>query len=436
MTNAVIGFDFGTSCSKVIIHVNEERYAINFSKVTNRKDYPYFLPTRLFLTESESFSLSEGKYAFPDIKLNLINNPDLSTTLNQNSVTSVELVMAYLALAFQQVRTCFFEETPHYQNDDLVWSVNLGMPARSYDNKKLYHALFVALASAWEISFKQHVSLEQIKTTHKDVINRINFEAISADKEFYDNKTDASFAVFPEVIAQIVGYAKSHLRIEGLHLLIDVGASTLDLATFNIYHTETEDDLFPIFVSEIERLGALMLHKHRISCLEKEHGFTADFEIKDFSAIPSKYQGYDLTRYDEKFLSRCTEFIQRGIIDTRNNRHPNAQAWRNGMRVFLCGGGSQMSKYRDLIGKINRWFYRYTHERTQFNIIDLPKPENINVTLQDYHRLSVAYGLSFSSFDIGEVRLPSEIPDLPREAPAVTNETTNWRDRFVGNEQL
>ena len=47
---------------------------------------------------------------------------------------------------------------------------------------------------------------------------------------------------------------------------------------------------------------------------------------------------------------------------------------------------------------------------------DIPKPETLlaeGLYARDYHRLSVAYGLSFSFDDIGKIVPPSEIGDIP-----------------------
>ncbi len=449
--DAVIGFDFGTSCSKVIIHIEQERYAVNFSSLTQRKDYPYFLPTRLFLDNLGNFSLIEGEQSFSDIKINLMSDPSLVINIKQGAITAAELVTAYLALAFQQVREYFFTKHPRYKEYDLQWSVNLGMPASSYENKELYKTLFIALAGAWEVSFEEDINIEFIKKACDEAEERINFGNIKVEKGFYDNKMAANFSVFPEVIAQIVGYAKSSLRIDGLHLLVDVGASTLDMATFNVHHDEYEDDLFPLFVSKVERLGALMLHRNRVLNLQKYRGVDFDKNIKDFSVIPTIYRGhnnefYNIEEYDKEFLNKCENFILIGITQTKNSRHPYAPEWgesrqniktnhvddsvldgvipkyrnleekmnakntRGGLRVFLCGGGSQLKEYETVIEKVHQKFNR-SFTSIDFNLIQLPNLMNID----NFHRMLVAYGLSFDSFDIGGIKLESEIENLTKK---------------------
>ena len=46
----------------------------------------------------------------------------------------------------------------------------------------------------------------------------------------------------------------------------------------------------------------------------------------------------------------------------------------------------------------------------------LSKPDNLenpDVDSDTFKRLAVAYGLSFDSFDIGDIEPPSRIPDIP-----------------------
>ena len=49
-----------------------------------------------------------------------------------------------------------------------------------------------------------------------------------------------------------------------MYLLIDIGAGTVDIATFILY-TESDNDLFTLLTTEVKRYGAFMLHKHRLN---------------------------------------------------------------------------------------------------------------------------------------------------------------------------
>ena len=46
----------------------------------------------------------------------------------------------------------------------------------------------------------------------------------------------------------------------------------------------------------------------------------------------------------------------------------------------------------------------------------LPKPEELEATVDEanYHRLAVAWGLSYPEYEIGSITRPSKIDDVPR----------------------
>ena len=46
---------------------------------------------------------------------------------------------------------------------------------------------------------------------------------------------DDEISLFPEFLAQIAGYVRSPGRQADLHMLVDVGAGTMDATTFNVH---------------------------------------------------------------------------------------------------------------------------------------------------------------------------------------------------------
>ena len=68
-----------------------------------------------------------------------------------------------------------------------------------------------------------------------------------------------------------------------------------------------------------------------------------------------------------------------------------------------------------------------------FVIKDIPKPEQLeapDLPLQEYDRLAVAYGLSFTSFEIGEIIPESKISDIE-----YNERILDVDERYVGPEQ-
>ena len=67
---------------------------------------------------------------------------------------------------------------------------------------------------------------------------------------------------FPEFVAQISSYRQSPQRRRDLHLLVDVGAGTVDIVTFHVWEPE-ETDCYSILEAAVEKLGTHMLLGYR-----------------------------------------------------------------------------------------------------------------------------------------------------------------------------
>jgi hypothetical protein len=80
--------------------------------------------------------------------------------------------------------------------------------------------------------------------------------------------------------------------------------------------------------------------------------------------------------------------------------------------VLFCGGASNNEVYQHYIGRVNSSDSR----SLRFNLSTLEAPESLDIVgvkSCDYHRLSVAFGLSFQ--DLGEFVGPDEIPPISSE---------------------
>ena len=93
---------------------------------------------------------------------------------------------------------------------------------------------------------------------------------------------------------------------------------------------------------------------------------------------------------------------------TKEKRYRRSTRWETGVPLFLCGGGSKMDFYIDLVDSIE------AGGPYKIRKVSLPKPDRLTakkLPRDAYDRLSVAYGLSFDALDIGEIIETSEIED-------------------------
>ena len=141
-------------------------------------------------------------------------------------------------------------------------------------------------------------------------------------------------------------------------------------------------------------------------------GVTPIPEPEDYILNP---QQVELAEVDKTFQNDCAALIRRVVYETQRHRNPLASAWDCGLPVFISGGGAQMSLYREVLELAEKMLTRVILW-AEFQQMALAKPSDLEAPGFEcrYHRLAVAYGLSFSSLDIGHITPPREIPDISR----------------------
>ena len=134
----------------------------------------------------------------------------------------------------------------------------------------------------------------------------------------------------------------------------------------------------------------------------------------------------NITHPNKRFLL-FTEKIKNKILKvlnlTKQNRYYTSPNWQNGIRTFVCGGGAQSSIYMEAIGKV----------KPKYNLIpiSLPLPDNLiatNLSEDKFHRVSVAYGLSFDAMNLGNIRKKTEVDDLRKPQLPERKSNTDFDD--------
>lgn len=438
-TDIVIGFDFGTSCTKVIIQdgVLKKAYAVPFNGVGCAGN-PYLLPTAIAVDYDGNLILGQGGELFDALKIKFLQNPDQSIgPFNGVTLTAAEATSAYIGLVLRKIREWFWQEKrSDYQGVKIDWQLNIGMSSRSYADKILKSQMERLALAGWNLTLKP---VDEIN------VSEVKIAMVSADRQLSENIFDEeaqqlhpdNICSIPEIIAQVVGYARSPMRQDGMYLIVDVGATTIDVSNFIIHESDGED-LYTILVAEVEKLGASIFHNYRIACAEtiiRKFISTAEaenFRQKALRTLGLAYDGIaplpniekyfpalsrealrDYRKNNEEFMVECSRVVRKVIKESRFRRNPNSPAWQEGLPVFLCGGGSQIGMYKNIIPHAQK---RLSHAAfSGFDQKQLPKPVNLetaDIPPRDYHRMSVAYGLSFPCIDIGEIIPPGAVEDL------------------------
>ena len=76
-SDIVIGFDFGTSSSKIVIRDSgmQTAYAVPFGSLACSGN-GYLIPTIIFISDNGELSLSAGEHSYANLKIHLMNNPE------------------------------------------------------------------------------------------------------------------------------------------------------------------------------------------------------------------------------------------------------------------------------------------------------------------------------------------------------------------------
>lgn len=406
----VIGLDFGTAFTKIVIGETRRAYAIPFGDSAHPSN-KYLLPGILTIGPAGDMSLGVGANGklYTDLKMNILNG-----VVNDESF---EAIVAFLALALRRARGWFLTKyRKTYELQKINWSVNVGLPTKQYHDEELNGLYNRIVRAAWHAStYEGSLTIDRVRASIQNDGGLINPEDVGT---------------FPEFVAQVLGYVRSPARQDDLHLLVDVGAGTFDVAMFNV-HKDRDGDRFPIFAGRVEQFGVQMLHRYRVgkaresgAALKDEHYVEGSADAKVASTLGLTRD--ELRRIDGPFIENLRQQIIAAKQDT-HRRYPNSPRWRNDqgpktvMPLFLCGGGARSELYATFTNNIVR-----DNLPCRLTQRTLGKPDRLvapGVGAVNYDRLSVAYGLSHEQFDIGTIVPQHELDDLDHQAKNPENTT-------------
>jgi hypothetical protein len=287
--------------------------------------------------------------------------------------TALEAAAAFLALQMRQARGWLNKNRPEFTRANLRWWYNIGFPAAKLDQTHLSRYYNTCVAAA-------------IKALHFDgplsvtLMRRLVSETNAAEL------TSLNGALVPEVAAAVASFAKSFRRETGLYVMVDVGASTLDCCTFSL-SSQNGFPKCPIFLADVSLRGV-----QPWECCE------GDDPLK--------------TAFEQDVRNR-----KRGVIwHTKSRRDPMSNRWREGLPVFLIGGGSSANMYQKAVASLDPWLRTYIRSSNGVRLIHLTEPENVEYQCPtvSVHRLAVGIGLSYHTLDIDEIVLPRDIEDISR----------------------
>ena len=403
----IVGLDFGTSSTKVIVRLpfepGEPTLAIPAPAPCRSGDDQYLWQTVLWLQGDGAFAPwpAFGAEVLSALKQGLIQGRGETAIPTSGAIeaTRTDAGVAYLAFVLRYVKGWLrVNRSAHFQARRPVWFVNVGMPTASYDDLRISKPYRRIAAAAFQLAkFDSPVTLEAVKLFLDDphVV-----EAADSDEA----AEALGVAVFPEAAAEMTGFAKSARNAPGLYLLVDVGAMTLDVCMFQLNQHASQSDRYSFWAAQVRPLG-----------VDSFHWFLAEGKT------------------EPGFIAQCQRTLNSVVWHTKRHRHPNAENWKpgNDVPVFLAGGGATNRLHQDVVESVGSRLKRDVRN-DGFRRLDLPVPVAIELpeSLANFGRMAVAWGLSYPPTEIGRIEPMSAIEDI---RPPGAVET---RERFVSKDQV
>lgn len=360
------------------------------------------------------------------LKVDLMNAPD--------SVEARAMAACYLAWVLRTSRCHVLSSQQEiYGSYPLRWTLNLGIPSAGYDDKQIRQGFRIAGKAAWTLS------VEDRPPTRSEAVAVVN-RLCTADLDPEPLLDLIGVDVVPEIVAEAARYAQSYERRNGLHFLVDVGASTIDSCGF-VLHQHNGEDRWELLNALVEPLGALHLHLNRLKALANA-GFAIHPEVPPrdagpFDRIPNRVGDYladkrakapeDALEVDRGYREQVVTALRKVVWDLKTNKDPHAPHWEEGLPVFITGGGGRLSILRNAIRRaeahirdisLNVGGFRYMDNGASDGGPGSPpgsEPRDAESPPDVKARLGVAYGLSLP--DVGSITPPARISDVKPPPP-------------------
>lgn len=413
----VVGLDFGTSFTKVVVGEQRAQYAV---PMLDRGDpgNAYLLPGVLNVAHGL------GEYELNDLKIRLLNK-DYGTETQA-------LVTAYQALVLRQARGWLMQQHRSvYKGVRLEWFVNVGLPTESALDQELSDVYRDMTRAAWALSghagpITLSLAEEALTTPFPDEAPE---DGMVHGWAWIDRD---AIRAFPEFAAQIAAYVRSPRKSDDLHAMIDIGAGTLDVTLFNVVD-EDDEYSYPIFAKAVKPLGTSYLLQARLNSADRT--VSHHYKSQDPVPTPEKLcEGLGLEadkvgQADIEFRRKVQGLVSNEFSYVKTQRYPSSPTWRTGVPVFVTGGGARSEFYRDALRPVFEETHAWRALQEQ-----LPQPDSLKVEPATHERglerLAVAYGLSMDADSLGELVRPEAIQD-DRLSP-----DQEWRNTYVGKDDV
>lgn len=419
-----VGVDFGTAFTKVVIRAGVDLVPVDWSAVTgdDLETGRYVVPG--FVVRAPNSEFCWRRLAEADIHGNLKLPVIEMAGADECPIATV----AYLALVIRYARAFLYRNAEIERKlvgRSLRWELNIGCPTEPHENPKVVDVFRRIARTAWLLAAEERLAEQDILAAWSLADSAIDLEAEPG--------------VVPEFVAQIAGYLGSPQVKPGLHALIDIGAATLDVATFNVVlpNDQASPPRIPIFFSAVRPLGTHYLRHNRHSRLGLDLAWNDSTPVEPANEFGQRNDKSlaEVIAVDEEFAGKVAHCVI-GVIDgTRTNARgdPRSTAWREGLPIFVTGGGSNCVLYRQAVETVQKEVRLRVGQRqassTPFRLIELSPTIGNARQLAAGDRLTVALGLTEDAENIACVVPHRDIEPITYGTKERVDHTDLYGDR-------
>lgn len=430
----VIGFDFGTSFSKVVVHEQNQRAA----EVVTFSGGEWLFPSLIGLHQDTLYGPLSSSLQGPLTYLKMVAPQvvaDAQTSLNMNLKDRCPLLSSgdapmhlrnLLAWYFANVlsATLFFithksrwaDFSPE-TNGDLLFA-QVGVPS-GYMSDKGSESCFLEAFSLGRVLVSEVESKMNAKMPYRQWASLCDAGASQAHVLINEEYCTS----YPEVAAGVQCVLRSPTAEDGLYVTIDVGAGTVDMNAF-LRHTaqgyknvQERPNKLDYYAAKVEPYG--------VSRIKNRSNVNPYIQMGDVHLHTDV--DWSLDPRSEMDVMQAVGDQIRSLLCSAFEYQPNhgigtgLRTWDR-CKVYAWGGGYGYAPYQATVSRVLGEVISVSETKR------LPCPINLTLPKKaDYSRLTIAYGLSHWKANMEDIRLPNElqtmdrperkkyIPDDPRE---------------------
>ena len=408
-----IGLDFGTSFTKMAVGIDDESWVIDWRGLCQLDD-PCLVPSEACVLASGQFVVGQSSYAVKSrggIKLPMLAKA--GSRSDEEIDEDDRWVAAFLAVCLQYARAWIYKYLGALlRRNRIMWEINLGIPVGSWDIDIELESRYQRLAAfAWSLSREERIELSRV---HR-------LSGVSERPRLPEGLQ--ALNVVPEIVAQVAGYFESTQRKEGVHVLMDIGGGTLDVACFYTHpHFSDDKNVLPIYSTDVRSLGTTSLICNRFTTQpDKITGFHAADNVLNQSAFAKKHEiSPAVVEVADAEMRRAVSVMVAAVAAGGQSCNQSAPEFtlagkRRQMRVFITGGGAKAYPYRDALldaFEERRLPVPIVIELVTRNGVNWPTDADAGIV----DRVSVAIGLTR---DIEDLKLlsPQALPPITAPTP-------------------